>query len=114
MLQGYCGRCQRALRSAHFGGPAGIPDGTRCGGQARIALRRPTAASVLLAAINQSRLLTAVWFIQAMGNRSGFYWGRTLAGSLITIAGIAVSPALYTLIFSRWGKAALKRGSAAQ
>jgi exosortase/archaeosortase family protein len=72
------------------------------------------AATVFLVAINQLRLLTVVWFIRAMGNQSGFYWGHTLAGSLITIAGIAASLAVYARIFSRRGKAALKRENAGQ
>ena len=72
------------------------------------------AATVFLVTINQLRLLTVVWFIRAMGDQSGFYWGHTLVGSLITIAGIAISLAVYTLIFSRRGRTALRRGNAAQ
>jgi hypothetical protein len=69
---------------------------------------------VFLATINQLRLLTVVWFIRATGTQSGFYRGHTLVGSLMTIAGIAVSLAVCTLIFSRRGKAALMRASAGQ
>jgi exosortase/archaeosortase family protein len=72
------------------------------------------AAVVLLVTINQLRLLTVVWFIRAMGNQSGFYWGHTLVGSLITIAGIGLSLLVYSLIFARRGKAALKAGNAAR
>ncbi|MEP7023086.1 MAG: hypothetical protein ABJB47_04615, partial [Actinomycetota bacterium] len=64
-------------------------------------------ALVLLVVINQLRLLTVVWFILAMGSHSGFYWGHTLVGSLITIAGIALSLAVYAKIL-------LKRGSPAR
>jgi exosortase/archaeosortase family protein len=71
-------------------------------------------AAVFLVAINQLRLLTVVWFIRAMGNQSGFYWGHTLVGSLMTIAGIAISLGLYTMIFSRRGRGAVRRGNAAQ
>jgi exosortase/archaeosortase family protein len=79
----------------------------------RMPLRWPlialAAAVLLLTAVNQLRLLTVTWFILGMGTHSGFYWGHTLVGSLITIAGIAVSLALYGFILLRRGNAARGR-----
>jgi exosortase/archaeosortase family protein len=73
----------------------------------RTPLRWPLAALMtavaLLVAINQLRLLTVVWFILAMGDDRGFYWGHTLAGPVITGAGIAASLAAYSTILLRRG-----------
>jgi exosortase/archaeosortase family protein len=79
----------------------------------RAPLRRPlaalAAAIVLIAAFNQLRLLTVAWFILAMGSASGFYWGHTLVGSLITVVSLASSLAVYGMILLRRGSAAPER-----
>src|SRR5258708_10027707 len=58
--------------------------------QARLA--RPVTAFVLavslLIAVNQLRLLAITWLILLMGFSSGFYWGHTMVGSLITVFGM--------------------------
>jgi exosortase/archaeosortase family protein len=67
--------------------------------QSRIA--RPAAAlavaAVLLVAVNQLRLLTISSLVLAMGAGSGFYWGHTIVGSLITVFGVAFVFCTYIL-----------------
>jgi exosortase/archaeosortase family protein len=61
-------------------------------------------ASGLLLMVNQLRLLAVVWFIQALGMKSGYYWGHTMVGSLITISGLAATLLVYApLIITRGG-----------
>jgi exosortase/archaeosortase family protein len=62
----------------------------------------------LLVAVNQLRLLGIVWFVQAMGFQSGFYWGHTLVGSMITILGLASSLASFAYLAVCRGRVASK------
>jgi exosortase/archaeosortase family protein len=68
----------------------------------RAALARPIAglavAVVSLVMVNQIRLLGIVWFVKAMGFSSGFYWGHTLVGSIVTIVGLASSLAVFAML----------------
>jgi exosortase/archaeosortase family protein len=65
-------------------------------------LARPSAAlamaAVLLVAVNQLRLLTIASLVLAMGESSGFYWGHTIVGSLITVFGVAFVFCAYILL----------------
>jgi hypothetical protein len=72
----------------------------------RIMLIRPLiglgVAVVLLLAMNQIRLLQIAAFVKGMGLISGFYWGHTIVGSLITIVGLAVTLIVFAMIAVRW------------
>jgi exosortase/archaeosortase family protein len=63
---------------------------------------RPLAACAvamaMLMVVNQLRILTIVEFVLHMGYKGGFYWGHTLVGSLITIAGGSLTLVVYVLI----------------
>lgn len=48
-----------------------------------------------LIAINQFRILIIVWLMQALGPDPGFYWGHTITGSVVTIAGVAACFLIY-------------------
>ena len=71
----------------------------------RVPLRWPlTALAVALAmliAINQFRLLAIVWFVRGIGFTSGFYWGHTMVGSIITIVGLACSLGVFVVLSGR-------------
>lgn len=67
-------------------------------------LRKPVSARPLLALavtlpllimINQLRILIIVWLMEMLGPQSGFYWGHAVAGSLLTIAGMAICILVY-------------------
>jgi exosortase/archaeosortase family protein len=65
-------------------------------------LARPAAALaiavILLVALNQLRLLTIACLVLAMGVSSGFYWGHTMVGSLITIFGVVLVFCAYAFV----------------
>jgi exosortase/archaeosortase family protein len=71
----------------------------------RVPLARPlvglAVAVVSLIMVNQIRLLGIVWFVKAMGFSSGFYWGHTLVGSIVTIVGLASSLAMFAMLAIR-------------
>ena len=71
----------------------------------RVPLKSPltgvAVAVAMLVLVNQLRLLTIVWFVKTMGFSSGFYWGHTMAGSVITIVGLAASLAVFVLLAGR-------------
>jgi exosortase/archaeosortase family protein len=71
----------------------------------RVPLRWPLTGLVvalgMLIMVNQIRLLTIVWFVKGMGFSSGFYWGHTMAGSIITIVGLATSLAVFAMLAVR-------------
>jgi exosortase/archaeosortase family protein len=56
---------------------------------------------LLLLAMNQFRFLTIAWLVREMGFTSGFYWGHTWIGSLITIFGLTMTLAVYAVMVSR-------------
>jgi exosortase/archaeosortase family protein len=60
----------------------------------------------LLVLMNQVRLLVIAVLVQSMGFSSGFYWGHTIAGSIITICGLAVVLAIFALVAIKKGKTA--------
>jgi exosortase/archaeosortase family protein len=60
-------------------------------------------AVVMLTAVNQIRIVTIVEFVLRMGYAGGFYWGHTMVGSLITIAGGSVTLIVYAMIAIRRG-----------
>ncbi|MBO0807012.1 MAG: archaeosortase/exosortase family protein [Actinobacteria bacterium] len=66
---------------------------------------RPLAAlavaTCLLLGMNQFRLLIIILLTQRWGYRSGFYWGHTFTGSLITVFGVAFTFFVYALIGTR-------------
>jgi exosortase/archaeosortase family protein len=49
----------------------------------------------LLIVVNQLRILLIVWLMEMFGPQSGFYWGHAVAGSLLTIAGVALCILVY-------------------
>jgi exosortase/archaeosortase family protein len=71
----------------------------------RVPLARPLIglgiALVSLIMVNQVRLLGIVLFVKAMGFSTGFYWGHTLVGSIITIMGLAGSLAMFAMVAVR-------------
>jgi exosortase/archaeosortase family protein len=71
----------------------------------RVPLIRPlvglAVAVVMLIIVNQLRLLGIVLFVKQMGYASGYYWGHTLVGSIITIMGLATSLATFALVAVR-------------
>ena len=66
-------------------------------------------AVALLILVNQLRLVTITWLVRGMGIGSGFYWGHTLVGSLITVVSLACSLAAYGMLLLRRGTAAPAR-----
>jgi hypothetical protein len=72
----------------------------------RIMLVRPliglAVATAMLIGMNQLRLLQIAEFVKGMGLSSGFYWGHTIVGSVITIVGLAVSLIVFAMIAVRW------------
>jgi len=74
-------------------------------------LARPVAAlavaAILLITVNQLRLVTIASLVLAMGDSSGFYWGHTIIGSLITIFGVAFVSCSYLLVAA--GRRAARR-----
>jgi exosortase/archaeosortase family protein len=68
-------------------------------------------ATAMLLVVNQLRILTIIMFLLHMGY-GGFYWGHTLVGSLITIAGGSVTLVVYVLIVVRRGTPGRTRRSA--
>jgi exosortase/archaeosortase family protein len=68
-------------------------------------LRRPLAALVvaiaMLLAVNQARLLGIVMLTEHFGPKSGFYWGHTFLGSLVTIFGVVLTFFVYVLMSAR-------------
>jgi exosortase/archaeosortase family protein len=77
---------------------------------------RPVVACVvsacMLLVVNQLRILTIIMFVLHMGYGGGFYWGHTLIGSLITIAGGSLTLVVYGLIAIRRGTPRRSRLSA--
>jgi exosortase/archaeosortase family protein len=71
----------------------------------RVPIIRPVVglavALVMLILVNQLRLLGIVWFVKGMGFSSGFYWGHTLVGSVVTIVGLAGSLAAFATLAVR-------------
>jgi hypothetical protein len=72
----------------------------------QLMLVRPLAglgvAVVMLFAMNQIRLLQILGFVKKMGLNSGFYWGHTMVGSIITVVGLAVTLLAFAMIAVRW------------
>jgi exosortase/archaeosortase family protein len=77
---------------------------------------RPVVACVvaacMLLVVNQLRILTIIMFVLHMGYGGGFYWGHTLIGSMITIAGGSLTLVVYGLIAIRRGRPRRSRLSA--
>jgi exosortase/archaeosortase family protein len=71
---------------------------------------RPVAALVvavaMLLAMNQLRFAVIAYLIKRMGVSSGFYWGHTLIGSIITIGGLAAVLATFAMIAVTRGRRA--------
>jgi len=71
----------------------------------QVRLVRPLAALsvavALLLAINQLRLLLITWLIFRLGYSSGFYWGHTMIGSLITVFGVVLVFLVYAPLATR-------------
>lgn len=61
---------------------------------------------VLLIALNQLRILIIVSLVLRMGFSSGFYWGHTMIGSVLTVAGVMAVLVLYAFIVFRQRTAA--------
>ncbi|GIH23268.1 hypothetical protein Aph01nite_15780 [Acrocarpospora phusangensis] len=61
-------------------------------------------ASLLLLATNQVRIVAVVLLIKGMGFSSGYYWGHTIVGSVISIFGIGLSLISYALLAIRSGR----------
>src|SRR5580692_1528738 len=65
---------------------------------ARAPLTALGTATALLVLLNQMRFLTIAWLVRSMGFSSGFYWGHTWLGSLITVLGLALILGIYSVI----------------
>lgn len=68
-------------------------------------------ALALLLGVNQVRIMTIAWLVRGLGISSGFYWGHTLVGSMITIFGVVLIFIFYILFLTagRRGRARLSR-----
>ncbi|HEX4833143.1 MAG TPA: exosortase/archaeosortase family protein [Trebonia sp.] len=68
-------------------------------------LLRPLLALVvatgMLLAMNQFRLLVIILLTVRFGYNTGFYWGHTMLGSLITVSGVVLAFSAYILIAVR-------------
>jgi hypothetical protein len=42
-----------------------------------------------------------VWLIDLLGLETGYYWGHTLVGSLVSIAGGSLSLILFVIVLAR-------------
>ncbi|NUT43681.1 MAG: exosortase P [Thermoactinospora sp.] len=58
-------------------------------------------AVTLMFATNQVRILTVVVLIKGMGYESGYYWGHTMIGSIVSVIGIGLSLAAYAYLVIR-------------
>jgi hypothetical protein len=51
--------------------------------------------------VNQIRVLTLVGLVQWLGVDTGYYWGHTLLGSMVSVFGGAVSIVLFVWLSTR-------------
>jgi len=63
----------------------------------------------LLTLVNQLRLMTIAWLVRGMGISSGFYWGHTLVGSLITVFGVVLVFLCYAVLLAAGRKSRIRR-----
>ena len=54
-------------------------------------------AAVAVVLVNQLRILTLVGLVDWLGTDSGYYWGHTLRGSLVSVLGGAAALVLFVL-----------------
>jgi exosortase/archaeosortase family protein len=54
-------------------------------------------------AVNQLRLLSMIWLMDIFGNQTGYYWGHTLLGSIVSIIGGAGALVLFVILALRKG-----------
>ena len=69
-----------------------------------------TVALALLILVNQVRLMTIAWLVRGMGIGSGFYWGHTLVGSLITVFGVALVFLCYAVLLAAGRRRGVRLG----
>jgi exosortase/archaeosortase family protein len=91
---------------------------------AAFALLRPTlarkvAVAVVVSAIavivvNQIRLLTMIGLMNWLGNETGYYWGHTLLGSIVSIIGGAGALVLFVVLTVRKTKSERQTLAAAE
>jgi exosortase/archaeosortase family protein len=67
-------------------------------------------AVALLIVVNQLRLLTIAWLVRGMGIGSGFYWGHTLLGSLVTVFGVVLVFLCYAVLLASGRKSGIRLG----
>lgn len=67
-------------------------------------------AVALLTLVNQVRLVTIAWLVRGMGIGSGFYWGHTLVGSLITVFGVVLVFLCYAVLLAAGRKRGIRLG----
>lgn len=67
-------------------------------------------ALALLTLVNQLRLLTIAWLVRDMGIGSGFYWGHTLIGSLVTVFGAVLVFVCYVVLLAAGRKKGIRLG----
>jgi hypothetical protein len=68
----------------------------------RIGFEVTAECTISFLSMNQVRLLQIAIFVRKMGVSSGFYWGHTLVGSLITICGLAITLVVFARIAVSW------------
>ncbi|GHE77103.1 exosortase/archaeosortase family protein [Amycolatopsis deserti] len=62
--------------------------------------------ALVVAAVNQLRMLLIVGLVDWFGVSTGYYWGHTLMGSLVSVIGGAIALVLFVWIGLRRGRAA--------
>jgi exosortase/archaeosortase family protein len=67
-------------------------------------------AVTLLTLVNQLRLLTIACLVRDMGIGSGFYWGHTLIGSLVTVFGVVLVFLCYAVLLAAGRKKGIRLG----
>jgi exosortase/archaeosortase family protein len=72
------------------------------------------AAVAMLILVNQLRLATITWLVRGMGIGSGFYWGHTLIGSLVTVFGTVLVFICYVLLLAAGRKSGIRLGRKAE
>lgn len=58
-------------------------------------------AALILIAVNQFRILTLAALVGWLGTNTGYYWGHTLIGSLVSVFGGAVALVLFVWLATR-------------
>jgi exosortase/archaeosortase family protein len=79
---------------------------------ARRVLVSLTVAAVILIVVNQLRILALAGLVGWLGTDTGYYWGHTMIGSLVSVFGGAVALVLFVWLATRQPRPARRRDSA--